>query len=367
MIRIVFVGTSLLLAACGGHASGPERVMFLEAAAITPLPAGAREIELISPDRACAVDRYQSQVHCVRPDGEVRTLGRPGRGPGEFEYPAHLARGSGGETVIVYDVALSRLSIFAVSGEFVTSTEVGSQGLGRLTRIQTLSDSTVLARLLSWTVQDDVRPVHAELNAYTGAVTWEREVGEDHMGQIECATRLGAGQTKLGAWIPTGHGELLFTACNGEFLLHYTEANHRRPTVVLRSPTYQERFPSEERIRRILEGERRAASSGSFSPGHTPQELRRRPEFWYGARTVDGRRRVWFRSGAGTEKFEREETYLDVYRILNDSLEFRGTVRLDGDVTNIAAVGDRLVAVRNEHDSGDSRTLAWYEIGDLSL
>ena len=359
------VGACLLLTACDEQESASERIVFLEAGAVTPLPAGAREIELIQRDHACAIDRYQSQVHCVNPDGEVATLGRPGQGPGEFEFPAHVARGNEGETVIVHDIALSRLSIFAVSGEFVTSTEVAS--LGGLSRIQTLSDSTVLAGVFLWTPGDDVRLVHAALNAYTSAVSWQREVRAEHVDHLECSTRLGVGQTKLGAVIPTGHEELLFTACNGELLIRYTPEDRQRPTAVLRSPTYQERFPSERRIQHTLEVQRTAAARGSFSPGHTAEELRRRPQFWYGARTVDGRRRVWFQSAGRTAEFEREETYLDVYQLLDNSLEFRGTVMLDGDVTNIAALGDRLVAVRNEHDSGDSRTLAWYEIGDLAF
>ena len=362
VIRALSIAVSLVLIACGGHEAGPTRVVSLEAASVTPLPAGAGRIELISPDLACAIDRYMSEVHCVRPDGEATAFGRSGQGPGEFEYPSHLARGDGGESIIVHDLPLKRISVFSASGEFL-----GSAATADITGIQTLSDSTVLARVMRSMPGETLPKVVAELNIHTGEFGWERYVLDDQVGDLACDTPLGWDQTKLGYWIPVGDRDILFTACRGEFLLRFTEEADQRPTVVLRAPTYQERFPTEESVQRALETDRRNAAAGRWSPGLSAEQRRSAPKFWYSARTMDGRRRVWFRSGAGDEGAEPRETFLDVYQILDESVEFLGTARLDGDVTNIAAAGDWLVALRNEHDSGDSRTLAWYEIGDLGL
>ena len=365
LIRVPSLAAGLLLTAYVGQGAGQAGLISLEADAVTPLPAGVRNIALISPNLACAIDPNEVQVHCVGPDGSVTVFGRPGQGPGEFESPRYLARGDGGEAIVVYDAGLDRISVFSENGEFLSS--AATRSTEPIFWIETLSDSTVLARAMRWMPVEVLPKVLAELNIHSGALGWERHLLDDHAGDLECGTPRPVYQSKLGGWVPVGDRDILFTACNGEFLLRFTEEVDQRPTFVLRAPTYQERFPSEESVQRTLEEQRRDAAAGRWSPGLGAEELRRIPKLWYDARTIDGRRRVWFRSGAGDGVAAPRETLLDVYQVLDESVEFLVTVRLDGDVTSIAAVGDHLVALRDEHDSADGRTLAWYEIGDLDL
>ena len=365
LIRVPSIAVGLLFTAYVGQGAGQAGVISIEADAVTPLPAGVRNIALISPNLACAIDRNEVRVHCVGPDGRVTAFGRAGQGPGEFESPRYLAHGDGGEAIVVYDGGLHRISVFSENGEFLSS--AATRYTEPIAWIETLSDSTVLARAMRWMPVDVLPKVLAELNIHTGALGWERHLLDDHAGDLACGTPLRVYQSKLGGWIPVGDRDILFTACHGEFLLRFTEEVDERPTFVLRTPTYQERFPSEESVQRTLEEQRSDAASGRWTPGLGAEELRRIPKLWYDARTIDGRRRVWFRSGAGDGVAEPRETLLDVYQVLDESVGFLGTVRLDGDVTSIAAAGDRLVALRDEHDSADGRTLAWYEIGDLDL
>lgn len=61
------------------------------------------------------------QVRIYGPDGGlIRTVGRPGDGPGEFRAPFWLGK-LRGDSIAVWDVALRRFSVFTPTGDFVRS------------------------------------------------------------------------------------------------------------------------------------------------------------------------------------------------------------------------------------------------------
>lgn len=71
--------------------------------------------------RVAIVNAGAHQVRIVAPDGHtLRTVGREGSGPGEFQAPAWI--GVRGDTAVVADVLASRVSRFLTDGTFVGST-----------------------------------------------------------------------------------------------------------------------------------------------------------------------------------------------------------------------------------------------------
>lgn len=70
-------------------------------------------------DRAYVADRLNGTVHVLGRDGTpVRSLGRPGDGPGELQNPLGLAFGPDGKLWIV-DVGRSRYVVYDTTGSFV--------------------------------------------------------------------------------------------------------------------------------------------------------------------------------------------------------------------------------------------------------
>jgi hypothetical protein len=61
-----------------------------------------------------AVDRQASQLHVVEGPGQVRSLGRPGAGPGEFSRPTTMLKR--GDTLLVVDGGNGRLQGLSSSG-----------------------------------------------------------------------------------------------------------------------------------------------------------------------------------------------------------------------------------------------------------
>ena len=76
----------------------------------------------MSEEAACTIDSYESRIHCVdRSDGAVADFGREGEGPGEFDDPAGLERGPGGQVAAVY-VGSARMTFFELDGTVVSET-----------------------------------------------------------------------------------------------------------------------------------------------------------------------------------------------------------------------------------------------------
>lgn len=69
-------------------------------------------------DRVAFINGVGSEVRVHRLNGELEArFGRSGEGPGEFRAPARLFEWPG-DSLLVWDVALRRVSIFGASGEF---------------------------------------------------------------------------------------------------------------------------------------------------------------------------------------------------------------------------------------------------------
>lgn len=97
------------------------------------------------------VNRDQ-QLALYSPSGQfVRTIGRAGRGPGEFHSIARVARGAG-DSVLVYDAATRRLSILSPSLQFVRSVSLADhrqlkQGSGFFVGVDPVGTSGSIAGL----------------------------------------------------------------------------------------------------------------------------------------------------------------------------------------------------------------------------
>lgn len=113
----------LITAACGGddrsdeapidEAAREERAEVLISTADALI--GAISDLVVDKDGVVyAVDRQASQVHVVEGAGQVRSLGRPGAGPGEFSQPASVLKQ--GDTLFVVDWGNGRLQGLSASG-----------------------------------------------------------------------------------------------------------------------------------------------------------------------------------------------------------------------------------------------------------
>lgn len=89
------------------------------------IPAGA----LLSDGSAVAFDDGAKVLYRISASGDdVRRVGRAGEGPGEFQDAASVTVFPG-DTVVVYDRALGRLSRFDGDGDFVSSGSWARQGM----------------------------------------------------------------------------------------------------------------------------------------------------------------------------------------------------------------------------------------------
>jgi len=77
------------------------------------------DADLDSRGRIYVADYGQAQVTVFDNNGRyLRTIGRRGSGPGEFQNPMQIAVGPG-DTLLVFDIGLRRLSKFAPDGAYV--------------------------------------------------------------------------------------------------------------------------------------------------------------------------------------------------------------------------------------------------------
>ena len=327
-----------LLLACRGGEAAPGVTFTLGRFASASLPTSLLGAALISPDTACVVDLYRLQGYCVDVRGDSLAFGRPGEGPGELTRPTAITGGPHGD-ITVSDTGLRRMSRFTPEGVFVSSAPTGgmTRGLVRLT------DSTALT---SHMATDDPLYAHAEIHLATGEVLrkWLPDPSV-----VTCRTPPGPGQDKIGAAYPAGAG-IVHVACFGEFLLWYPSGSGE--AVVIRSPTYTERFTSEEAIADIVRA--REKSPGGFDPGYTADDWRARANPWYGTAGVDTEGRLWI-----LRLNEDEGSYADIYDL--ESASLTGTAALRGAVSMIDILGNRLIALRRSDGLTDD-AVDWYEL-----
>jgi hypothetical protein len=131
LCKLGLVILALLLAGCGGKTGDGSSEWTVDAGALTlerDLLAGDDEnfyfgeihdIAVRGDGSMYVADGKASHVKVLTPDGTLQdTIGRKGKGPGEFNRPAqvHLARG---DSLYVADGYWSALSVFASNHEFV--------------------------------------------------------------------------------------------------------------------------------------------------------------------------------------------------------------------------------------------------------
>jgi len=82
----------------------------------------------LSDGRIVIADPSVSEIHLFSPRGqELKSFGRKGQGPGEFESIASIARFAG-DSLVLYDVLLRRYSVFDDTGGFVRSSSLAAGG-----------------------------------------------------------------------------------------------------------------------------------------------------------------------------------------------------------------------------------------------
>ena len=100
VVRIFSAAALLAFAgACGQGDAVGEAIFTPEVVSTAAVPQSENDqVALLADERtACAIDSYESQIHCVDGEGAVvGVFGRKGEGPGEFGSPAYLAHGEEG-------------------------------------------------------------------------------------------------------------------------------------------------------------------------------------------------------------------------------------------------------------------------------
>lgn len=358
--RKAAVAATLLAAACGGPADVAFQPIKLDPLASVPAPLSTtHELTLLGGSAACVIDSYQYRVSCIDPGGESIDFGTEGEGPGEFKFPSHLLRGASG-TVGVFDFQLNRLATFAASGEFLASTgELPDQFFLLDPQVE---DGTVFGRYRKLDSSGDRPVVQAEVDMSTGRVEWERAF--PYEGDIvDCSTPLWR-TTRLLSGYGDGSGGLLFVTCHGEFLVWYADRDAEEPAAIVRSPTYVERYPTDEDVASTL---RTLRSARWGTPGE--EEIRSRPKSWYGPRVLDDRRRFWTVShwNAGSDVIP-PLSHIDMFRFTDDGPEYALTLQVANKAVGMDVLGDTL-AVLVERDAGGvvpERRVDWYDVAAVA-
>ncbi len=289
---------------------GPER--------ITPIPGSIFSSALVGADTLCSIDRYQRHIQCVDSAGGLWSFGREGPGPGELTSPFSIAHA--GDRLVVND--RNRLSVFTTAGVFVRSIPTDEYGW---LMVFSRSDDTVTG----WRTRAD------QIDVETGDVVLGTSVDG---GEVTCSAALHPRQSKIAAPIPVSRGAL-YMACMGEYLLWYPDESG--DAVVVRSPTYRERFaqPPTPRV------------DGDVPLPSISEQDRALPWYGYGGVDEDGRLWLPWRDGS---------TFADTYDLL-PRLAFTGTVDL-GVRGDLLVSGDRLAMVVRDSLGLDANHVHWFRV-----
>ncbi|MDE2663474.1 MAG: hypothetical protein F4Y74_12505 [Gemmatimonadales bacterium] len=352
--------TTLLAAACGGPADVAFQPIKLDPFASAPSPLSRRsQLTLLAGGAACVIDSYEQRVNCMDPGGESVDFGTEGEGPGEFRFPTFILRGPLG-TIGVVDGQLNRLSMFSASGEFRTSTGElpGPLLFGR----HQVMDGAVSGSYRRSDPSGDRSTVQAEIDVETGRVEWERAF--PHEADVaSCSTPLWR-TTRLLLGYGDGSGDLMFVTCHGEFLVWYADRDAEEPAAIVQSPTYVERYPTDEEVA----SEVRLLRSAAWRPVVNEEELRARPKVWYGARVMDDRRRFWAVSHWNAWADMVAFSQIDMFCLTDRGPEYALTLQVADKVVGMDVLGDTL-AVLVVRDAGGvipERRVDWYDISSVT-
>ena len=189
MSRTIVLPLALALAACGGSRDAAQEFAVRDSAGVQLVHNGAAGVlpqaALDSPrltmrigevDGAPEYQHFRLRDMAVGPSGEiyavdaghaevrvfdaegryVRAYGRKGEGPGEFEFPSGLWLL--GDTIAVYDVELSRMTLFDIDGRLLDTWRDGGSRSGHVAPLGTALDGWIVApsRYTGWPYQPGV-------------------------------------------------------------------------------------------------------------------------------------------------------------------------------------------------------------------
>lgn len=352
--------TTLLAAVCGGPADVAFQPIKLDPFASAPSPPSRRsQLTLQAGGAACVIDSYDPRVNCMDPGGESVDFGAEGEGPGEFRFPTFVLRGPTG-TIGVVDGQLNRLSMFSASGEFRASTgELPSPlSFGR----RQVMDGAVSGSYRRSDSNGDRPVVQAEIAVETGRVEWERAF--PHEADVANCSTPSWRTTRLLLGYGDGSGDVLFVTCHGEFLVWYADRDAEEPAAIVRSPTYVERYPTDEEVASQV----RMLRSAAWRPVVDEEEIRTRPKVWYGARVIDDRRRFWAVSHWNAWADMVAFSHIDMFRLTDRGPEYALTLQVADKVVGMDVLGDTL-AVLVVRDAGGvipERRVDWYDVSGVT-
>lgn len=169
-------------------ASSPEEVVFSRIEAL----------DVDSQGRIYVGDQLRAEITVLAPDGSVlRTIGRQGEGPGEFRYIRNLQI-LPGDSVMVYDLALYRMTVFAPgSGEVAYVANLASTGsLTPPNSLEKLPDEKVLfaTHRLPFSAGSDDPASDYNRNQVVRLLDWDGKVRRDSVVVVPASQPLVARQ-----------------------------------------------------------------------------------------------------------------------------------------------------------------------------
>ncbi len=363
-VRAPVLAVAALLAftgACAQEDPAGEAIFTPELIGTAALPLSESDaVSLLADERmACVADSYETRVRCVDVEGAVvGVFGRKGEGPGEFDSPAHLARGEDG-TVGVLDVGLGRFTVFEPSGAYVSEVRVPMVDVPLRSFGTVLSgvEADVLAMFGGETA---ISPLtRHDVNIVSGEILRE-EASPGGPWDVACGQIISGIPDRAGGWVLLAcEGQLIFVGGTGE-------------ATMLRAPTYNGELPNERDVARQEESLMAFQMSlGRPAAGPVVEEAleryRARPKNYHlGTEPlVDAANRYWI----ATQRDTHEWSWLDVYQ----DAEYAGSVRVRDRLRGFDLLGSTLVVLverqvgPNDADGIPDRALDWYDLGDREL
>jgi hypothetical protein len=196
----------------------------------------------------------------------LATVGRRGRGPGEFNDLWWIGAAPG-DTILAYDRQLRRLSVFAPSGEFVRSTRLDALLGWSGAVIGRFADGTLLLVSSTFSLPRERPPGFGrdtvELSRYDPRTGQSASFGRLPLRETY-ASGAGAGMVVFG--VPLARG-LHVVVCDSTILTAFSDSARVRELASGGRPVREIRFPAQERAVSAAERERltRAAIEGSSS------------------------------------------------------------------------------------------------------
>ena len=308
------------------------------------------EIALADEGTACVIDSYQYKVYCADRGKKLWAFGNKGEGPGEFLGPTSIFRDPTG-SIAVLDAGKSRVSIFEVTGAFLSESAIPLLlgPMGHLT-------STLAA-----VVHDPGAGFRqVEVDIASGKITWDHIFSAD---LVDCGS--GGILRSLGIGIPTPGDGIAFTTCGGRFVVWFDHRDDRAPSSVYPTPTYVEQFPGPEQVAAFIDARKRSEWMGAPSEAEI-DEYRNTPAVWYQPpHRLDDGARLWTLSRRAGD----DVSFIDVH----EKAGYVGTVRVRHGAVGFDLLGTTLVVFVERPSAPDDPAgiprsgIDWYDIAELDF